>query len=183
MNLFTRTLKDYLIDEWERALSSPDSDKKAIFIVESLDPDNTIALFSALEAHRLKSLSQKSWRCHFKVAKNLWLEWCKYQSEDQLRHKMAAKDAIDGNGNLKWVDQDDRLTKWRNAPIPADIDGLVIVLLGFNHASDQGGLADFHRVDEHRVWNKLEQRFNPWIRHISEDLDLDFSEQQIESFD
>ncbi|MBU2569723.1 MAG: ATP-binding protein [Gammaproteobacteria bacterium] len=183
MNLFTRTLKDYLIDEWERALSSPDSDKKAIFIVESLDPDNTMALFSALEAYRLKSLSQKSWRCHFKVAKNLWLEWCKYQSEDQLRHKMAAKDAVDGNGNLKWVDQDDRLTKWRNEPIPADIDGLVIVLLGFNHASDQGGLADFHRVDEHRVWSKLEQGFNPWIRHISEDLDLDCSEQQIESFD
>jgi len=183
MNLFIQTLKAHLIEEWERALISPDSEKKAIFIVESLDPDNTIELFSALEDFRLKSQINKQLECHFKVAKNLWLEWCKHQGEDSLREKMAAKDSIDANGDLKWVDQDDRLTKWRNEPISTGVDGLVVVLLGFNHASDQGGLADFHMVDENRVWNQLGQSFIPWIRQVNEELALDGSEQEIEYFD
>ena len=184
MNLFTETLKTYLIEEWERAMSSPDSDKKVIFIVESLDPDNTIELFSALEEHRLKGLQQKKLQCHFKVAKNLWLEWCKHQDTQHLHQKMVAKGgSIDENGDLKWVDQDDRLTKWRNEPKPEDIDGLVIVLLGFNHASDQGGLADFHRVDETRVWKAMGQNFIHWIRRINDDLNLDSPEHDIENFD
>jgi DNA phosphorothioation-dependent restriction protein DptH len=183
MNLFTETLKDYLIEEWRGVLSSLDSEKKAIFIVESLDPDNTIELFSALEDFRLKSQLNKQLECHFKVAKKLWLEWCKRQGEDVLRKKMAAKGSIDANGDLKWVDQDDRLTKWRNEPISADVDGLVVVLLGFNHASDQGGLADFHMLDENRVWNQLGQSFIPWIRQVNEELALDGAEQEIEKFD
>lgn len=183
MNLFTQTLKAHLIEEWERAMSSPDSEKKAIFIVESLDPDNTIELFSALEDFRLKSQLNKQLECHFKVAKNLWLEWCKRQGEDSLRKKMAVRGTVDENSHLKWIDQDDRLTKWRNEPISAGVDGLVVVLLGFNHASDQGGLADFHMVDENRVWNQLGQSFIPWIRQVNEELALDGSEQEIENFD
>lgn len=183
MNLFTETLTAYLINEWDRAMSSPDDDKKLIFIVESLDPDNTLELFSALEEHRLESLSYRKLNCHFKVAKNLWLEWCERQGEANLRKLMATKGTIDEDGELKWVDQDDRLTKWRNEPKPDDVDGLVIVLLGFNHASDQGGLADFHMIDENRVWSELRQSFIPWLRRINEELTLDATEQEIEYFD
>jgi DNA phosphorothioation-dependent restriction protein DptH len=183
MNLFTESLTASLIKEWDRALSSPDSEKKAIFIVDSLDPDNTIELFSALEEHRIKSISYQKLQCHFKVAKNLWLEWCKRQGQDHLHKEMTAKSPLEADGNFKWIDQDDRLTKWRNEPKPDDIDGLVIVLLGFNHASDQGGLNDFYKIDESRIWKEMGESFIPWICRINEDLNLDGSEAEIEYFD
>lgn len=183
MNLFTESLTASLIKEWDRAMSSPDSEKKAIFIVDSLDPDNTIELFSALEEHRIKSISYQKLQCHFKVAKNLWLEWCKRQGEYHLHQQMTAKCPLDADGNFKWIDQDDRLTKWRNEPKPDDIDGLVIVLLGFNHASDQGGLNDFYKVDESRIWKEMGENFIQWICRIKEDLNLDGSEAEIEYFD
>lgn len=183
MNLFIESLTASLIKEWDRVMSSPDTEKKAIFIVDSLDPESTIEFFSALDAHRLKNLSSQKLQCHFKIAKNLWLAWCKRQGEDHLRKQMAAKCPIDADGNFQWVDQDDRLTKWRNEPKPDDIDGLVIVLLGFNHASDQGGLNDFYKVDENRVWNEMGKSFIPWIQRINENLNLDGSEQEMEYFD
>ncbi len=67
--------------------------------------------------------------------------------------------------------------------MPENKDGLVVVLLGFNHASDQGGLANFHLVDENRLWNKLGQGFTPWIEHINQCYSLDATSLQIERFD
>jgi DNA phosphorothioation-dependent restriction protein DptH len=67
--------------------------------------------------------------------------------------------------------------------LPENKDGLVVVLLGFNHASDQGGLANFHLVDENRLWNELGQGFTPWIEHINQCYSLDATSLQIERFD
>ncbi len=183
MNLFTHTLADYLINEWQRGMASVDSEKKLIFIVDSLDPINALTLFALLEKQRLHTLSQQNLVCHFRIAKNLWLAWCEREGEAYLRKLMAAIGGIDHQGKLIWVDMDDRLTKWRSEPKSNDVDGLIIVLLGFNHASDQGGLADFHRVDEARVWNELGQSFIPWLQQLSDDLSLEASQQAIDYFD
>ena len=67
--------------------------------------------------------------------------------------------------------------------MPENKYGLVVVLLGFNHASDQGGLANFHLVDENRLWNELGQGFNLWIGNINQRFSLDATELQIERFD
>ncbi|MEI6067537.1 MAG: ATP-binding protein [Methylococcaceae bacterium] len=183
MNLFTETLAEYLKKEWARVMAASDGVKEARFIVESLDPYSTFKLFSSLEAYRLESLEHGHLECHFRVAKNLWTAWCQRESEVTLKKAMAECGGISENGELKWIDLDDRLTWYRNLTLPENKDGLVVVLLGFNHASDQGGLANFHLVDENRLWNELGQGFNPWIDTINQRLSLDATELQIERFD
>lgn len=183
MNLFTETLAEYLKKEWARVMASPEGVKEARFIVESLDPYSTFDLFSSLEEHRLKGLQHSRLECHFRVAKKLWDEWCQREGEDSLRKAMSALGVVTENGELKWIDLDDRLTWYRNRTLPENKDGLVVVLLGFNHASDQGGLANFHLVDENRVWNELGQNFYRWIHRINELLALDATEPEIERLD
>ncbi|MCF8000140.1 MAG: ATPase, partial [Methylovulum sp.] len=183
MNLFTETLAEYLKEEWARVMASSDGVKEARFIVESLDPYSTFKLFSSLDAYRLESLRHRQLECHFRVAKNLWTAWCQREGEVRLQNAMAKCGGIFENGELKWIDLDDRLTWYRNRTLPENKDGLVVVLLGFNHASDQGGLANFHLVDENRLWNKLGQGFTPWIEHINQCYSLDATSLQIERFD
>lgn len=185
MNLFTETLAAYLKTEWDSVMSSLDGDKEARFIVESLDPYSAFDLFSSLEQHRLQAIQHSRLECHFRVAKNLWQEWCHREGEEALHKAMAARHgAVAENGDLQWIDEEDRLSWYRSRPLTKDKDGLVVVLLGFNHATDQGSLADFHRVDEERIWkHELEQSFIPWINRIDERLALEASVQEIERFD
>lgn len=164
-------------------MAASDGVKEARFIVESLDPFSTFELLSALEAHRLQGLQPHRLECHFRVAKKLWAEWCQREGEDALKKAMSARGAVTENGALKWIDQDDRLTWYRNRTLPDNKDGLVVVLLGFNHASDQGGLANFHLVDENRVWNVLEKSFRQWIYQIDVHLALNATELEVERFD
>lgn len=183
MNLFTETLAEYLKKEWARVMAASDGVKEARFIVESLDPYSTFKLFRSLEAYRLKSLEHGQLECHFRVAKNLWTAWCQREGEVTLKKAMAECGGISENGELNWIDLDDRLTWYRSRTLPENKDGLVVVLLGLNHATDQGGLADFHLVDENRLWNELGQGFNPWIDTINQRFSLDATALQIERFD
>ena len=185
MDLFTETLADYLKTEWQRVMSNSDGIKEARFIIESLEPFSTFDLFAELEEFRLKALQSQRLECHFKVAKNLWDDWCKYEERQTLLKTMISKGAVDANANykLKWIDEEDRLTWYRNRTLSPDKDGLVIVLLGFNHASDQGGLANFHLVDENRIWKELEQSYYPWIKRINERLGLDATDSEMDRFD
>ena len=182
MDLFTETLANYLTTAWHDIMADSDGVKEARFIVESLDPFSTFDLFSALEAYRQQALQHQELECHFKVARNLWDDWCQREDKQSLLKTMILKGAVD-NGHLKWIDMEDRLTWYRSRTLAADKDGLVVVLLGLNHASDQGGLADFHLVDEHRLWNELGQSFYPWIERINERLSLEATDQEQERFD
>lgn len=183
MNLFTETLAEYLKEEWARVMAASDGVREARFIVESLDPYSTFKLFSSLEQYRIESLQHSQLECHFRVAKNLWTAWCQREDEVTLKKAMAECGGISEIGELKWIDLDDRLTWYRNRTLPENKDGLVVVLLGFNHASDQGGLANFHLVDENRLWNVLGQGFNLWIENINQRFSLYATELQIERFD
>jgi len=75
MNLFIESLAGYLIREWDRTLNIMDGPREARFIVQSLDPLGTLALFRALDAHRLAWLQKQSITCHFRVATTLWRDW------------------------------------------------------------------------------------------------------------
>ena len=63
------------------------------------------------------------------------------------------------------------------------MDGLIIVLLGFNHASDQGGLADFHLVDENRIWQTLQKTFSSWIQRLIDQYALASTDTEIDQLD
>jgi DNA phosphorothioation-dependent restriction protein DptH len=185
MNLYIESLAAYLIGEWDRTLKAADGSHEARFIVESLAPEGVFALFQALDAHRLTWVQQQSIACYFRVATNLWRDWCPSRAaEAQLHQEMAALDALGPNGERLWIDEEDRLTWYRNRTTGDErVDGLVVVLVGLNHATDQGGLADFHRVDEARIWQEMGQDFVRWLRRISERLDLNAGDSEMEEFD
>ncbi len=183
MNLFTETLAGYLKEEWARVMTSSDGVKEARFVVESLEPYSAFKLFNALEDYRLGSLQQGQLECHFKVAKNLWSVWCQRVGDTALQDAMRKQGGIASNGSFKWIDLDDRLTWYRDRTLPDDKDGLIVVLLGLNHATDRGSLADFHLVDENRLWNKLGHSFYPWIESVDQRLGLDATVQELERLD
>ena len=183
MNLFTETLAQYLKEEWARVMAASEGVKEARFVVESLDPYSTFKLFNELEAYRIEGLKHGQIECHFRVAKKLWVAWCQREGEAALIKAMQMLGGISLDGELKWIDLDDRLTWYRNLTLPENKEGLVVVLLGFNHATDQGGLANFHLVDEARLWRELDQCFYHWIQNIDQRYCLSATEQEIERFD
>lgn len=187
MNLYIETLSKYINDEWDRALKTSDGTREARFIVQSLDPEGAFGLFQTLDAHRLTWLQkqQQSITCYFRVATNLWRDWCSLPgAKEQLHQKMATLGALGPGGERIWIDEEDRLTWYRNRTTQDEgVDGLVVVLVGLNHATDQGGLADFHRVDEARIWREMGESFVPWMKLINERLDLHAADAELEQFD
>jgi DNA phosphorothioation-dependent restriction protein DptH len=185
MNLFAESLADYLKSEWDNTLKTADGPKEARFILQSFSPDNTFALFAALEAHRLHWTQQHKLECHFRVAAKLWEAWGgTAENGPKLDQKMRRLGGLGANGERSWIDEEDRLAWYRSRIRPAGVDGLVVVLAGFEHASDQGSLADFHRVDEHRVWRQaMGESFQGWIRRLSDRHGLEVTEPEMERFD
>lgn len=183
MNLFTATLADYVTAEWDRVLSDPAGPREARFIVQSLAPSNTFGFFAALEGHA------KEWRqgarieCHFRVATGLWEDWRRGVRQSELDEEMKRLGGLGPDGQRHWIDQEDRLTWYRNRTRKAEDDGLVVVLVGLNHASDQGGLASFHRVDEARIWQWMGKSFLPWLQRMDDELALEGTPSELERFD
>jgi len=185
MNLFVESLAEYLKSEWDNTLKTVDGPKEARFILQSFGPDNTFALFAALEAHRLHWTQGHPLECHFRVATKLWEAWGgTADNRPKLDQKMRRLGGLGTHGERLWVDEEDRLAWYRSRTRPAGFDGLVVVLAGFEHASDQGSLADFHRVDESRVWQQaMGESFQGWIQRLSDRHGLEVTEPEIERFD
>jgi DNA phosphorothioation-dependent restriction protein DptH len=175
MNLFIDDLGRYLRQEWDRVLRGGTGSGEARFIVQSLDPNGTLDLFTMLDAHRRVWEQQRTIRCYFRVATGLWQAWEAAGAAD------VAVQALRAQG---WIDEDDQLTWYRNR-MAADelVDALVVVLVGLNHATDQGGLADFHQVDEHRLLRALGGSFQPWLQRICERLSLSPSDLELTRLD
>lgn len=185
MNLFVSSLDDYLRHSCNEMLQSNLETREARFIVQSMSSDDVFALFSSLENYKLEQQKQHSLKCYFRVATGLWQEWCrKPNAESVLKNKMAQLGAIDDDGKCLWIDEDDKLTWYRNRTVKDEqVDNLIIVLVGLNHATDQGGLSDFHRLDEARVWGRMGRTFMPWLIQLCIHLDIDASEAALEPFD
>ena len=173
MNLFVEELLTHIKDEWDRALTDADGAREARFICQSLDPTATFALFAGLDEHRLHWLKGHQIECHFRVATRLWEDWSKTSTTDELDQRMGALGALGPNGERHWIDEADRLTWYRNRTRAPGSDGLVVVLVGLDHATDQGGLIDFHCVDEARLWQSMGQGFESWSGRLRDSLALD----------
>ena len=183
MNLYVENLADYIKQQWHETLTRTDGTQEARFIIESLDPHSAFDLFTQLEEHRLQWTQQQTLECHFRVADKLWREWLRTFSPQQL-HDIAAHHTHSTDPHLdQWIDHEDRLTWYRNRTRPHDVNGLVIVLVGLNHASDQGGLADFHLVDENRLWQPLQKTFQPWIQRLIDRHALAATDTEIDQLD
>lgn len=175
MNLFVDDLGNYLIEEWTKIQSSKVGSREARFVVESLSPENTIYLLGKLEEYRLLASQNATIECHFKVARGLWEAWGGESQEfrEDFTRKVQALGGVEDNGSLRWIDEEDKLTWYRNLTKPDDKDAIVVILIGLNHTSDQGGLNDFHLVDESRLWNKMGQCYTSWVTKLAGQAGLD----------
>ena len=153
MNLFVEALANHITRTWDRGLHHEGA-REVRFILQSLGPAETLSLFEALDAHAAEHYDPATTGCFFRTAKGLWDAW-------QMA-PAGADDAIETLEHRGWVDDKDQLTKYRN--LLAEEQGkqaLVVVLVGLNHATDQGGLADFHVVDEARIARDSAAAFGP----------------------
>lgn len=184
MNLFVKSLDDYLKQACNEMLQSDLKLREARFIVQSLGPDDVFALFSSLDDYKLEQQKERSLKCYFRVATGLWQEWCREpNAEAALKEKMAKLGAIGDDGEYLWIDEDDKLTWYRNRTVSDEqVDNIIIVLVGLNHATDQGGLSDFHRLDEARIWGSMGRTFMPWLTLLCKHLDINTSEAALEPF-
>ena len=176
MNLFVEELTEYVIEAWGKAFQAKAGQREARFILQSLGPLETLALFERLDSHAQDHYAPTQTRCYFRTAKALWEAWD--------RSSKNAQDAIASLEGRGWIDQADQLTWYRNRLARDEgTDGLVVVLVGLNHATDQGGLSDFHVVDEHRIQETLGGTFLPWLERIGYRLGLNPTETQLNRFD
>ena len=175
MNLFIEALTQHITRTWDRGLLQEGA-REVRFILQSLGPEETLALFEALDAHATKHYDPTSTGCFFRTAQGLWDAW--QAAPASAQHAIAA---LEQRG---WIDKEDQLTKYRNLlATEQGKQALVVVLVGLNHATDQGGLADFHVVDEQRVAQALGGGFRPWLERIAERLDLSPGDAQLKHFD
>lgn len=175
MNLFIDDLARYLKQELDRVLESGSGAREARFVVQSLDPAGTLDLFGALDAHRRVWERRVNLACYFRVATGLWTAWA---------DAGIGRDAIEQLLDRDWIDREDRLTWYRSRTVDYEqTDAVVVVLMGLNHATDQGGLADFHQVDEHRLLRALGGSFQPWLQRLCERLTLSPSDTELARFD
>lgn len=154
MNLFVESVNSYLTSQCDRLLDGDEGTEVRIFI-QSLPPDPVQQIFSFLEERYFSAELER----HLKIAKGLWEEWC--ERYPAFRNRL---EQIERNG---WVDLEDRLTHYRNLNCPPSKRGLLVVIVGLDHAPDKGGLSDFHVVRESTIWNKqLKRSFAGWLDHL-----------------
>ncbi|GLP97001.1 type IV secretion system DNA-binding domain-containing protein [Paraferrimonas sedimenticola] len=183
MNLFVKSLDEYLKMEWASTLEQNRESKEARFIIQSMGPNEVFQLFASLEAAMLEQQKHQSVKYYFKVASGLWNDWCESESAQTLDNKMGSFGGLGPSGKRNWIDEEDKLTWYRNRTLADEkTDCLIVVLVGLNHATDQGGLSDFHQVDERRLWLDMERKFTPWLSDLFTQLDINASEQQISNF-
>jgi len=174
MNLYIEAVSDYLINEWNRIQQNNHGTQEARFIVESLSPEHTFILINKLEKHLLLVSQNSTVDCHFKVAKGLWDTWLKQPNviRNSLINLMNIYGGVAQDGCLRWIDEEDKLTYYRNLTKDEGKDALVVVLIGLDHTSDQGGLADFHLINESKIWEALGSTYETWIEKLIDQIGL-----------
>ena len=186
MNLYIESLAEYLTEHAESVLGSTTLTKEARFIVQSLAPGEVFQLFSKLDEFRLAQEQKQNIKSYFRVATKLWEEWLKHETSHSLDTQLQELGGLSSDGQRLWIDEEDKLTWYRNRTVSDEAEGadaLLIVLVGLNHATDQGGLSDFHKVDDQNLWQEMGKTFMPWLDKINFKLDMNAGESELSKLD
>lgn len=155
MNLFVESIKKYVTAQCDMTLENPNAGKEVRIFIQSLPPLIAQQIFSYLEEYFYSDTLEM----HLKIARGLWDEW-----RDKYQGLHSQLSQIESKG---WVDLDDKLTFYRNLSCPAAKSGLIVIIIGLDHATDKGGLSDFHVVREDTIWNQeLKCSYGEWIEQL-----------------
>lgn len=157
MKLFTDTIVKHLAGLVDRALATRPQGGEApqlrIF-TQSMPPDVVYQIFQGLEDHLNSKANQIQWV--MRVADGLGRHWL--TADAQARTERARLE------QRNWIDNKDQLTRYRNL-LPQVGDELLLVLLaGVDHATDRGGLADFHILTDEAIFRDcMGGSFRGWV--------------------
>ena len=182
MNLYLEEITNYLTSAWDEIISDQAGSRTACFILESLPPSQTFEILAKVEEHYRHQLKNRpTLQRHFKVATGLWSAWLKTHSRAELISQMKAYHAVGADDELLWIDEHDRLTYFRNITRNSNEEGLLTVLIGLNHTTDQGGLSDFKRVDESLIWDLMDRSTMKWVNKLNDHYQFMATERELEN--
>ncbi len=160
MNLFVESTTNYLAAQCDATVAGKTEKEVRIFI-QSLPPLIAQKIFTFITDRYYSDTLEK----HVKVAKGLWDEWERKYPE--------LSNQLDNMVQRGWIDHEDKLTHYRNMSCPAGKSGLIVIIIGLDHATDKGGLSDFHVVRESTIWRQeLGGKYAPWIERLVSDTSL-----------
>lgn len=96
MNLFIEELTEYVIEAWGKAFQAKAGQREARFVLQSLGPLETLALFERLDSHAQDHYAPTQTRCYFRTAKALWEAWDR--SSENAQDAIAS---LEGRGRLE----------------------------------------------------------------------------------
>ena len=177
MKLYAQTLTDHLTKICRPTLMGQSENRELRIFLASQPPQiiyETAKLFREFLYDYPKQIDLV-----FKVGWALWDSWNQSHADydETLLQTLVKED---------WVDQEDKLTHFRNLKWSADSgdDYLIIVLVGVDLARDQASLQDFFRVDGETIWNDaLRRSFQPWIHTVFERHTVYAEEEQMVEID
>lgn len=159
MQLLSQTLSNYLIKDIIRPMIKDGSDIREIRVfLASFTPE--IIYQTGRDLTNYLAGQNKGIEFVYKIGANLWREWRKEPYPAQLLSDIE---------NAEWVDNQDRMTHYRNLKWQdtSAQDGLIVILIGVDQATDQGSLADFYQVNVSVLWKRaLKRSFRSWIEQI-----------------
>ena len=170
MKFYTQTVVDYVKNQVElelKELASGAPTELRVF-TQSMPPQAIYAIFEQIEDYATSKSARIA--CHLKVAYGLDQHWLGSGAQGYAEESTRINDK-------GWVDKDDRLTHYRNLMVAPGEDLLLVVLAGIDHATDQGGLADFNVVNESVLFRDgLNGGYTLWVERFLHEANLPFAD-------
>lgn len=164
--LFLSAYTDYLQEIIDKSLNHASETR---VITQSLMPSQVLAIFEHLSLIYPKT---DGFTSYFRVAHGLVSHW---KSLSLTSNDQQAFDKLKEN---LWLDEDDKLTWYRNrTSIDENVEKLLVLLVGIDHTTDKGGLADFFVCSSDKVWRSLNNDYIIWLRKIASKEDLVLGEK------
>ena len=164
--LFLSAYTEYLQEVIDKSLHHSNETR---IITQSLMPEQVLAIFENLSTIYPQN---DHFRSYFKVAHGLVSHW---NSLSLTSNEQQAFDILRKN---LWIDEDDKLTWYRNrTSIDENVEKLLVLLVGIDHTTDKGGLADFFVCTSDKVWRSLNNNYLIWLRDIAAKEDLVLGEK------
>lgn len=171
MKLFAQTVAAYVIHQVEDALlGSQQAARELRIFTQSMPPDVALQMLRSI-ADRMRALGPNL-RLEARIAAELFHHWQggEHRGSPILSQLVAAD----------WVDTEDRLTYYRNLASEPTDRLLLVLLVGIDHATDRGGLADFHILTEEAIYRDLlNGRYETWVRQVLAEAGLSVTSAKV----
>lgn len=163
--LFLSAYTDYLQETIDNSLTNSGETR---IVTQSLMPNQVLSIFEKITDLYPASVCAS----YLRVAHGLIQHW------QTLKLDSNNQEAFIRLRNNSWLDEEDKLTWYRNRTIvDEEVEKLLVLLVGIDHTTDKGGLADFFVCTSSKVWHSLGGNYHQWLERITEDGGITLGEK------